>query len=122
SHMFVSHIAESVQIQQNLDYGIIVAREKVTKVDEMGVETSSDYIAFKLVASRDLQQEDENGNKLEYFALPFENGFKIAQDEGTDMIKWSESVARASMSDEEFENMEKRKEKIQEKINTSYKN
>lgn len=122
SQMFISHIAESVQIQQNMDYGIIVAREEVIKYDEMGNKSSSSYLGFKLVASRDRQLEDENGNKLEYFAMPFENGFKIAEDEDTDSELWSESVARAAMSDDEYDEMEQRKQKINEKMNNNYKN
>ena len=121
SQMYISHIAESVQIQENMDYGIIVAREEVVKFDEMGSKSSKSYIGFKLVASRDRQTEDVDGNKLEYLAYPFENGFKIAQDEGTDEVLWSESVARASMTDEEYTEMEERRKNIKDKMDKSYK-
>lgn len=121
NQMRISHIAESVQIQQNMDYGIIVAREDVTKVNEYNETTTSSYLGFKLVASRDRQQEDKFGNKLEYFAIPFENGFKIAEDEDTDEVLYGDSVLRLSLSEEEYNEMKNIQEKTEKEIANKYK-
>lgn len=100
--LFISHIAESIQIQQNMDYGIIVSREDVKReVDD--VVTTTSFIGMKMVACREKRDEDANGNFLEYFALPFDNGFRIAHDEGTSEEKFSESIAMATMSEQQIE-------------------
>ncbi|WRM43438.1 hypothetical protein [Staphylococcus phage LY01] len=77
-----SQIAESAMILENLDYGLIINRENSKD------EAVDDYLSFKLIASRGKMGED----RIEYFAQPFENSFKLAVDEGTAEIKGVDSI------------------------------
>ncbi|QQO92579.1 DNA helicase [Staphylococcus phage Machias] len=77
-----SQIAESAMIIENIDYGIIINRENASD------ETQDDHLSFKLIASRGKMGED----RVEYFAQPFDNSFKLAVDEGTPELKGVESI------------------------------
>src|SRR5699024_10960484 len=77
-----SQIAESGMILENLDYGIIINRENARD------ESQDDHLSFKLIASRGKMGED----RIEYFAQPFDNSFKLSVDEGTPEIKGVESI------------------------------
>lgn len=112
-NLYASHIAESIQIQQNTDYLIIIGREDIHKVDSAGNNITESFLAFKLAASRDRQKEDDYGNKLEYFAIPFDNGFRLTIDEGTNKEVFYRSVIDAVFSDDEKEKMKE----IQQKFN-----
>ncbi|WPH64266.1 DNA helicase [Staphylococcus phage vB_StaM_PB50] len=77
-----SQIAESAMIIENIDYGIIINRENASD------ETQDDHLSFKLIASRGKMGED----RVEYFAQPFDNSFKLAVDEGTPELKGVDSI------------------------------
>lgn len=77
-----SQIAESAMIIENIDYGIIINRENASD------ESQDDHLSFKLIASRGKMGED----RVEYFAQPFDNSFKLAVDEGTPELKGVESI------------------------------
>lgn len=117
-NLYASHIAESIQIQQNTDYLIVIGREDVHKQDSLGNNITESYLAFKLVASRDRQKEDDYGNKLEYFALPFDNGFRLTVDEGTDKEVFYRSVIDAVFTDEEKNKMKE----LQDRFNKESQN
>ena len=117
-NLYASHIAESIQIQQNTDYLIVIGREDVHKQDSLGNNVTESYLAFKLVASRDRQKEDDYGNKLEYFALPFDNGFRLTVDEGTDKEVYYRSVIDAVFTDEEKNKMKE----LQDRFNKESQN
>ena len=117
-NLYASHIAESIQIQQNTDYLIVIGREDVHKQDSLGNNITESYLAFKLVASRDRQKEDDYGNKLEYFALPFDNGFRLTVDEGTDKEVYYRSVIDAVFTDEEKNKMKE----LQDRFNKESQN
>lgn len=81
-----SQIGESALIVENTDYGIIVNREDIIKENEPQVS----YLTFKIVASR---AKDDSGVK--YFAQPFENGLKLAEDINSDHSFAVESISSA---------------------------
>ena len=111
-NLYASHIAESIQIQQNTDYLIVIGREDVHKQDSLGNNITESFLAFKLVASRDRQKEDDYGNKLEYFALPFDNGFRLTVDEGTTKEVFYRTVCDAVYTDEEKLKMKELQDKF----------
>ena len=84
----------------------------------MSNNVTESYLAFKLVASRDRQKEDDYGNKLEYFALPFDNGFRLTVDEGTDKEVYYRSVIDAVFTDEEKNKMKE----LQDRFNKESQN
>lgn len=101
SSLNISMIAESAQIQQNLDYAIIVCRE-TSKTEVDGVPKERDYLGFHLVSTRGKEKVDKaTGRKMRYFAIPFENGFKVAEDYNTEFDYGVESVSAANQTPEQ---------------------
>lgn len=77
-----SQIAESAMIIENIDYGVIINRENSKE------KSQDDYLSFKLIASRGKMGEE----RIEYFAQPFDNSFKLAVDVDTPELKGVESI------------------------------
>ena len=106
NNLNISMISESTTIQKNLDYGIIVHRETMFYFDGE-IEREKDFIGFKLAASRAKKQKDENNRSVGYFAMPFENGFKIAQDVDAPAELSVSSISRSLLTTEEIKSLDK---------------
>lgn len=90
----MNQIGESTLIIENTDVAILVNREDDTEMNES-------YLTFKMAVNRGKYVE---GSPL-YFAQPFENGFKIKEDEGTDETFGVESIG-SSITKEDKERIE----------------
>ena len=110
STLTISQIAESVQIQQNIDYAIINCRETLTYMMN-GEEYSEDYLGLKLVAARGKEKQGINGDKVRYLGIPFENGFKLKEDEGTKFNYCVPSISKAKMTDDQMREFDQKVEK-----------
>ena len=73
-----THISESTQIIENTDVAIAVHKQEFT----WDPNTDEQYMMFKYIVGRNSTPKDMKN----YFVQPFENGFKIATDYGTDRI------------------------------------
>ena len=91
-----SFIAESLMILNNLDFAFIISKEnhQITR-DGSGAEVS--YNGFHLVAQRG---KSEKGQNVSYFAQPFYNGFRLAEDINLDQTLGVYSIARTLYGDQ----------------------
>ena len=89
SQLSSSFIAESLMILNNLDFAFIISKENHILQD--GSEQEVSFNGFHLVAQRG---KSDNGQNITYFAQPFSNGFRMAEDIETDKTLGTYSIAR----------------------------